>query len=90
VPLIFQHEIAHLTGTAAEPPAILPADAGASRAKLDPVLAVAPVRHPDRVLQFVSRDEDDDRLWFVTLTPTPDSAGPALRSTASTGTSPRT
>lgn len=69
LPLIFHHEIGHLTGTEVEPPAL--AHQG-PRASLDAVLAAARARHPERVVQFASPDEDDDRLWFVTLTPTPD------------------
>ena len=33
------------------------------------MLEVARAVHPDRVVQFVSQPEDDDALWFVTLTP---------------------
>lgn len=69
LPLIFHHEIGHLTGTEVEPPQIQ--DSGA-RASLDTMIRAARARHPARVVQFVSQDEDDDRLWFVTLTPTPD------------------
>jgi uncharacterized iron-regulated membrane protein len=35
------------------------------------VIEVAHALHPERVVQFVSQPEDDDGLWFVTLTPTP-------------------
>ncbi len=68
LPLIFHHEIGHLLGTDVESPA-MPADT--PRASLDRVLEVAKAKHPERVVQFVSRSEDDDNLWFVTLTPTP-------------------
>jgi len=68
LPLIFHHEIGHLLGTEVESPA-MPADT--PRASLDRVLEVAKARHPDRVVQFASHSEDDDNLWFVTLTPTP-------------------
>ena len=44
---------------------------GTPRASLDRVIATAHALHPDRVVQFVSQPEDDDGLWFVTLTPTP-------------------
>jgi uncharacterized iron-regulated membrane protein len=69
LPLIFHHEIGHLLGTEVEPPEIVHT---APRASFDEVLAVAHARHPERVIQFASQEEDDDRLWFVTLTPTPD------------------
>ncbi len=69
LPLIFHHEIGHLLGTEVEAPA-MPQDT--PRASLDQVLEVARAQHPDRIVQFVSQDEDDDRLWFVTMTPTPE------------------
>lgn len=69
LPLIFHEEIAHLTGSAVEPPEITH---DGPRASLDRVLAAARARHPGRVVQFASPDADDDRLWFVTLTPSPE------------------
>ena len=68
LPLIFHHEIGHLLGTEVEAPKM---PAGAPRASLDRVLDIAKSKHPGRVVQFVSQPEDDDGLWFVTLTPTP-------------------
>ncbi len=68
LPLIFHHEIGHLLGTEVEAPA-MPADT--PRASLDRVIATAKAIHPERVVQFVSQPEDDNGLWFVTLTPTP-------------------
>ena len=68
LPLIFHHEIGHLLGTEVEAPK-MPADT--PRISLDKVLDIAKAKHPDRVVQFVSQPEDDDGLWFVTLTPTP-------------------
>ncbi|MGJ7522183.1 PepSY-associated TM helix domain-containing protein [Variovorax sp. LT1P1] len=68
LPLIFHHEIGHLLGTEVEAPKM---PANTPRASLDRVLEVARSKHPDRVVQFVSQPEDDDGLWFVTLTPTP-------------------
>lgn len=69
LPLIFHHEIGHLLGTEVESPTMA---ADTPRASLDRVLEVAKAKHPDRVVQFASHSEDDDNLWFVTLTPTPD------------------
>jgi uncharacterized iron-regulated membrane protein len=69
LPLIFHHEIGHLLGTEVEPPKI---EHSGPRASLDEVVKAAHARHPERVVQFVSQDDEDDRLWFVTLTPTPD------------------
>ncbi|WPG38725.1 PepSY domain-containing protein [Variovorax sp. EBFNA2] len=68
LPLIFHHEIGHLLGTEVEAPKM---PANTPRVSLDRVLEVARAQHPDRVVQFVSHPEDDDGLWFVTLTPTP-------------------
>lgn len=70
LPLIFHHEIGHLLGTEVEAPE-LPADQAGRRASLDDVLKTAHALHPDRVVQFVSQEEDSDKIWFVTLTPTP-------------------
>ncbi|MDH6593009.1 putative iron-regulated membrane protein [Variovorax sp. TBS-050B] len=69
LPLIFHHEIGHLLGTEVEAPK-MPADT--PRVSLDRVLEVARAKHPDRIVQFVSQPEDDDGLWLVTLTPTPE------------------
>jgi len=69
LPLIFHHEIGHLLGTEVEAPK-MPADT--PRVSLDRVLETARSKHPDRVVQFVSQPEDDDGLWLVTLTPTPE------------------
>lgn len=69
LPLIFAHEIAHLTGKAVDLPK---AEAGKTVATLDAVVAAGRARHPGRVVQYVSPDEEDARLWYVTLTPTVD------------------
>ncbi|MDR7268341.1 putative iron-regulated membrane protein [Pelomonas saccharophila] len=69
LPLIFAHEIAHLTGKAVELPE---AQAKSGLAALDAVVAAGRARHPERIVQYVSPDEEDARLWYVTLTPTPD------------------
>jgi uncharacterized iron-regulated membrane protein len=69
LPLIFHHEIDHLLGNevvVADMPANTP------RASLDLVMRSAQALYPDRIVQFASQPEDDDRLWFVTLTPTPE------------------
>ena len=68
LPLIFHHEIEHLLGDAIEAP---PMPAGTPRASLDRVIEVAKARQPGKVVQFVSREEDDDTLWYVTLNDEP-------------------
>ena len=71
LPLIFHHEISHLTGTEIEAPDLPAPLQGKPRVGMDEALAAARKLYPDRVVQFVSQAEDDDRLWSVTLTPTP-------------------
>src|SRR5262245_28997094 len=70
LPLIFHHEIGHLLGTEAEP-AEMAADA--PRVSLDQVMRTALARHPGKGGMFVSQEEDDDRVWYVTLSDTPTS-----------------
>ena len=70
LPLIFHHEIGELLGTEVEAPTMA---ANAPRASLDQVLQVAKTRHPGKDGMFISRDADDDRIWFVTLSDTPTS-----------------
>lgn len=68
LPLIFHHEIGHLLGTEVEAPA-MPADTpGAS---LDRVVEVALAKQPGKVLQYMTREPDDDSFWYVTLGDTP-------------------
>jgi uncharacterized iron-regulated membrane protein len=69
LPLIFHHEIGHLLGTEVEAPEMAP---GTPHVSLDRVLEVARSRHPDRVVQYSSPDDENPDIWFVTLTPTPD------------------
>ena len=64
LPLIFHHEIGHLTGTEVEAPA-MPADT--ALASLDDVVAAARALHPQRVVQFLFRDPDETALWMVSL-----------------------
>ena len=69
LPLIFHHEIGHLLGTEVEAPAM---PDSTPRASLDTVITAAKAVHPGRMVQFVSQAEDDDKVWFVTLTHTPE------------------
>jgi len=68
LPLIFHEEIGHLLGTAIEAPTM---SADTPHAPLDRVLEAAHALYPERVVQFASQPKDSDKLWFVTLTPTP-------------------
>ena len=64
LPLIFHHEIGHLLGTEVEAPEM---PAGSPRASLDRVMSVAQALHPNKVPQFLSREIDDDKFWYVTF-----------------------
>ena len=68
LPLIFHHEIGHLLGTEVEAP---PMPGHTGRVSLDEAIKTAQAVHPGRVVQFTSPPEDNDDIWFVTLTPTP-------------------
>jgi uncharacterized iron-regulated membrane protein len=70
LPLIFHHEIGHLLGTEVEAPEMAK---DTPRVSLDNVLKVAVDRFPTKGGMFISREEDDDRVWFVTLSDTPTS-----------------
>ena len=59
LPLIFHHEIEELAGTSVQVPQL---PAGTPHMPLDRVLAIAQARHPDRVVQFVSQEEDSDAV----------------------------
>jgi uncharacterized iron-regulated membrane protein len=64
LPLIFSHEISHWLGTEVEAPEL---PAGTPVASMDNVLASAKARYPERVVQFVFRDIDEDKAWTVSL-----------------------
>lgn len=67
LPLIFHHEIGHLTGTEVEAP---PLPAGTPLASMDDMVAAAQALHPQRVVQFVFRDAEETDLWMVSLNDT--------------------
>lgn len=64
LPLIFSHEINHLLGKEVEAPSM---SAETPYASMDDVLASAKALYPQRVVQFVFRDIDEDKLWTVSL-----------------------
>ena len=70
LPLIFHHEIGHLLGDEIEAP-VLPAAMDAQRVSLDVMAKAANAVHPTRVIQYAGENEDDPRLWWFTLAPTP-------------------
>lgn len=64
LPLIFHHEIGHLTGsevTTAEMPVDTP------RYKLDGVVGQAGARFPGKYVMYMSQEEDDKTFWYVSL-----------------------
>ncbi|SEL91320.1 Uncharacterized iron-regulated membrane protein [Roseateles sp. YR242] len=75
LPLIFHHEIGHLLGDEIEAPALTAEQtaqlAQQPPASLDTLAQAAKARYPDRVIQFAGPNDDDDRLWWFTMTPTP-------------------
>ena len=68
LPLIFHHEIGHLTGSEIQAPE---KPAGTPYADLDRVLAAAQAQHPKRVLQYLFRESSETELWSVILADTP-------------------
>lgn len=64
LPLIFSHEISHMLGNEVEPPEM---PISTTRASMDEVLANAKMLYPERVVQFVFRDIDDNNSWTVSL-----------------------
>ena len=68
LPLIFHHEIEHLSGDAVELPVL---EKAGERASFDAILQAALAVYPERVVQYASGDDEEPNLWHVTLTPTP-------------------
>jgi uncharacterized iron-regulated membrane protein len=67
-PLIFEHQIDEWT----QGKVIASVNANEeTRLSLDSVMAIALKRYPDKQGMFVSQERDDDRIWYVTLAPTP-------------------
>lgn len=64
LPLIFSHEISHLLGNEIEAPDL---PATTKLASMDSILNNAKALYPDRVVQFVFRDIDEDKTWTVSL-----------------------
>lgn len=76
LPLIFHHEIEHLSGDELELPALAGQGSGAGSASaplasFDAVLQAARAQYPQRIVQYAFPEEDQPLLWHVTLTPTP-------------------
>ena len=64
LPLIFHHEIEHLTGDAIET-VEMPADT--PRYNLDALVARAKEQFPGKYLMYLIQEEDDPTFWYVSL-----------------------
>ncbi|MGC4078077.1 MAG: PepSY domain-containing protein [Rubrivivax sp.] len=68
LPLIFHHEIEHLSGDEVELPVLA---APPAARPLDEAMAAARALYPQRVVQYAAPDEEEPLIWHFTLTPTP-------------------
>lgn len=64
LPLIFSHEINHFLGNKVEAPDM---PENTKLTSMDKILESAKARYPKRVVQYVFRDEDDDKTWTFSL-----------------------
>jgi uncharacterized iron-regulated membrane protein len=72
LPLIFSHEIGHLLGNEVEAPVLSAAQqAQPPRASLDSVIAAGKARYPDKVMMYMSQEEGEPALWFLTMGASP-------------------
>ncbi len=64
LPLIFSHEINHFLGNEVEAPDM---PENTKLTSMDKILESAKARYPKRVVQYIFRDEDDDKTWTISL-----------------------
>lgn len=64
LPLIFHHEIGHITGTEVDAPKL---EHPTSKADLDAVVAAARQHHPQDAVQFLYREVNEENLWILGL-----------------------
>ncbi len=64
LPLIFHHQLDDWLGKVVRAPA-MPADT--PRADVDRVIAAGLALYPNKVMQYMSREIDEDRIWNLTL-----------------------
>jgi uncharacterized iron-regulated membrane protein len=64
LPLIFSHEINHWLGNETEAP-VMPANT--ALVSMDDVLTSAKALYPERVVQYIFRDIDEEKTWTVSL-----------------------
>lgn len=83
LPLIFGHEIDHLTGNDID---VAPVASPQARAPVDGLVADAMARHPGMAVRFVTAD-DEAPVWFISLSTqlSPASGGALLTYDARTG-----
>jgi uncharacterized iron-regulated membrane protein len=70
LPLIFGHEISHFLGDEIEAPIMAE---GTKNASLDSVLSAARALYPAKVPQYMFREEDETKMWTISLGDKPDS-----------------
>lgn len=63
LPLIFHHEILHLTGAEVEAPSLITP----AKANLDDVVDAAQQAHPELFIQFLFQEPNDHNIWTVGL-----------------------
>jgi uncharacterized iron-regulated membrane protein len=64
LPLIFHHEIDAMLGNAVVVPDL---PASTPKADVDQVLAAGKAVYPGKVMMYMSREADDDRIWNLTM-----------------------
>jgi len=64
LPLIYHHEIGHLLGNEAEPAKVA---AGTPHASVDKIIAAGKALYPDKVMMFMSQEDDEPDIWNLTL-----------------------
>ncbi len=64
LPLIFHHEIGELLGNEIVAPEMAP---GTPRASVDTVIASGLAMYPDLVMQYMSQEAGDDKIWHLTV-----------------------
>lgn len=64
LPLIFHQEIESALGYTVEPPELPGVTTAAS---LDHIVEAARARDPEHVVQYVSREDDEENAWFVAM-----------------------
>ncbi|NHZ96078.1 PepSY-associated TM helix domain-containing protein [Massilia sp. CCM 8734] len=64
LPLIFHHQIGELLGNEIVAPEMAP---GTPKASADTVIGAGLALYPDMVMQYMSQEADDDKIWHLTV-----------------------